>query len=430
MNAVLPSRSVGSRSGSSSVFRTAARMEEMRPSAIREILKVTEAPGVISFAGGLPAPDLFPTAAVARAAAKILAEDGPAALQYGTTEGFNPLREWVRAHLAATVGHSVTPDRVLVTHGSQQGLDLVSKVLIDPGGPVLVENPCYLGALQAFRSYQADVIGVRTDAGGLLPDALEETLATAARRPKFLYIIPNFQNPTGVSLSAGRRAEIARIAAAHELPVVEDDPYGLLRFSGESPAALSAEVGMRDWIYLGTASKFLAPGLRVAWLVSSDSRIHERLVTAKQTADLHTSALSQRLVWECVRSPETLAAHVGRLRAVYASRRDAMLDALARYLPEGCSWTRPAGGLFIWVALPALLDATALLRRATEQRVAFVPGEPFWVGAPKRNTLRLNFSNASESRIEEGIARLSRLIGSTPNSPGLMSFKTKLTRSA
>lgn len=390
----------------STPLRFATRAGQMRPSAIREILKVTELADVISFAGGLPAPELFPIDDTLRAAQAVLTHDGAAALQYSTTEGFRPLREWVCAHLASSVGLSASPDHVLITHGSQQGLDLLAKVLLDPGDVVLVENPAYLGALQAFRSYEANVIGVDSDSEGLWPELLREALARAPRRPKFLYLIPNFQNPTGTSLSSGRRAEIATIAAEAGLLVVEDDPYGRLRFAGTAKPAFVAHPDLRSWVYLGTSSKILAPGMRVAWLATSEPTLFEKLVTAKQSTDLHTSTFTQRLVWEVVRQPGWLEQHVARLCAVYGRRRDCMLAALDKNLPADCAWTRPDGGLFLWVTLPAAIDATVLLRAAARERVAFVPGEPFWVGEPRRNTLRLNFSNASEEQIAIGIARL------------------------
>jgi 2-aminoadipate transaminase len=394
---------------STRVVRFAARTANMRPSAIREILKVTESPDMISFAGGLPAPELFPVDETAHAAQAILATDGARALQYSTTEGHAALREWVARHVADAVGLNTTPDHVLITHGSQQGLDLIAKVLIDPGDVVLVENPAYLGALQAFRAYEANVVGVASDADGMQPASLQEALARAPVRRKCVYLIPNFQNPTGTSFSAARRAQIARIAAEAGLLVVEDDPYGRLRFSGDAAPALVAD-RVPDWVYLGTTSKILAPGLRVAWLVASDMTLREKLVTAKQASDLHTSTFTQRLAYELLQVPGWLDAHVAKLRAVYGKRRDLMLAALERHLPSGCSWTRPAGGLFLWVTLPEAIDATELLKLATRERVAFVPGEPFWVGAPKRNTLRLNFSNATEEQIASGIARLGAVI--------------------
>jgi 2-aminoadipate transaminase len=395
----------------SSLRSFATRTANMRPSAIREILKVTESPDVISFAGGLPAPELFPVDETARAAQAILATDGAAALQYSTTEGYLPLRAWVADHVKATVALPATPDQILITHGSQQGLDLLGKVLLDPGDVVLVENPAYLGALQAFRAYEATVIGVAADEHGMRPDALRDALADCPRRPKFLYVIPNFQNPTGTSLSAERRAAIARIAAEADMLVVEDDPYGRLCFEGRPSPALVSH-GVPQWVYLGTSSKILAPGLRVAWLVTASSALRDKVVNAKQAADLHTSTFTQRLVYEVVRHPGWLENHVVRLCATYRRRRDAMLAALKKHLPSVCAWTHPTGGLFLWVTLPEEIDATALLTQAACERVAFVPGEPFWVDAPRRNTLRLNFSNAQESQIEVGIARLGGVIQS------------------
>ncbi len=396
-----------------SSFAFAQRTAGLKPSAIREILKVTGSPDVISFAGGLPAPELFPIEATARAAQSLLAEDGPASLQYDITEGYLPLRQWVCSHLAETVGLQVSPDQILITNGSQQGLDLISKVFLDPGDLVLVENPAYLGALQAFQAYEAVPVGLESDEHGLRPEALRTFLETSPRKPKFLYLIPNFQNPTGRTTPAARRAEIVAIAAHFDLPVIEDDPYGRLRFSGESVSALGTFPDARRWLYLGTSSKIMTPGLRVAWLVAPDREVYEKLVAAKQAADLHTSAFTQRLVWRYVREPGVVTAHVATLCSVYGRRRDVMLDALARHLPAGCTWTKPDGGLFLWVTLPESIDTLELLKAAAQQKVAFVPGAPFWVDSPVKNTMRLNFSNATEARIEEGIARLGTVIRAT-----------------
>jgi len=393
-----------------SSFAFAQRTAGLKPSAIREILKVTGSPDVISFAGGLPAPELFPIEATARAAQSLLAEDGPASLQYDITEGYLPLRQWVCAHLAETVGLTVSPDQILITNGSQQGLDLISKVFLDPGDIVLVENPAYLGALQAFQSYEAVPVGLESDEHGLRPEALRTFLETSPRKPKLLYLIPNFQNPTGRTTPAARRAEIVSIAAHFGVPVIEDDPYGRLRFSGEDVPALGTFPDARHWLYLGTSSKIMTPGLRVAWLVAPDREVYEKLVAAKQAADLHTSAFTQRLVWRYVREPGVVTAHVATLCSVYGRRRDVMLAALARHFPSGCSWTQPDGGLFLWATLPESIDTLELLKTAAQQKVAFVPGAPFWVDSPVKNTMRLNFSNATEARIEEGIARLGAVI--------------------
>ena len=389
-------------------FRYAVRTAGFKPSAIREILKVAESPEIVSFAGGLPAPELFPIDDLARAAATVLSIQGSAALQYGLSEGYVPLREWVCTYLAETVGLATSVERVLILHGSQQGLDLVAKVLIDPNDVVLTDNPAYLGALQAFRSYQARVVGLQSDRHGLLPDVLDRWLRTSAERPKFLYLNPNFQNPTGTCLAAERRWAIASLAAKYEFPIVEDDPYGELRFSGVAqPALASLPLGQTS-IYLGTSSKILAPGLRVAWLVAPDRSFFERVVTAKQGTDLHTSGFTQRVVWEAVRPEGRLRRHVATLRAVYGRRRNAMIAAMKTQFPSGCTWTEPEGGLFLWVQTPPPIDTERLLPLALAEKVAFVPGAPFWVDRPVRNTLRLNFSNASEERIAYGIERLGK----------------------
>lgn len=394
-------------------LRFARRMQSLKPSAIREILKTTESPGVISFAGGLPAPELFPVEAVQEAAARVLAGDAQRALQYGVTEGYQPLRSWLGAHLEETVGLKVPASSVLVTQGSQQGLDLLGKVLINPGDTVLVENPAYLGALQAFQSYEANVVGLPSDAEGVSPEALEEHLRSGAPAPKFLYLIPNYQNPTGNSMSASRRRRIAEVAGCHGLLVVEDDPYGRLRFEGEALPALGASGGEVAWVYLGSISKVVAPGLRVGWLATSDRGLLERLVTAKQATDLQTGSLTQRIVHELLQKPGWLAGHIAGLNSVYRERRDVMLGALQNELAGRATWTRPAGGLFLWVELAGETDTIELLRGAGQHKVAFVPGAPFWVGAAPCNTLRLNFSNATTEQIATGIARLGQLIRET-----------------
>lgn len=388
----------------------ASRMAQLKPSAIREILKTTVAPDVISFAGGLPAPELFPTDALRAAAEAVLSTEGPASLQYGVTEGHAPLRRWIAEHVGETVKLDLPPERVLVTHGSQQALDLISKVLLNPGDTVVVENPAYLGALQAFQSYEANIVGVAADAEGIRPNLLEAALQARESRVKFLYLIPNYQNPTGTSWSAERRHEVARLAASRGVLVVEDDPYGRLRFSGEALPALGASAGNADWVYLGSTSKILAPGLRVGWLCTSCDSLYERLVTAKQACDLHTSSLTQRIVAHAVAQPDWLDRHVQTLIEVYRKRRDLMLTALQQEFAGVATWTRPEGGLFLWMSLVDKIDTLELLRRAAAHKVAFVPGAPFWVGHAPVNTLRLNFSNATEAGIVEGIARLARLV--------------------
>lgn len=406
-------------SGSPSPFRYAARAAGLRASAIRDMLKVTAQPEVISFAGGLPCPELFPLAEFRRAARAVLSRTGPSSLQYDLSEGHPPLREWVCRHLGQTVGLAVSPDQVLITSGAQQALDLIGKVLIDPGDVVLVENPAYLGALQAFGAYEPRVCGLPTDDDGILVEALHEVLRTSDRRPKFLYVVSNFQNPTGHSTSLERRLRIVALTTEYGIPIVEDDPYGRLRYAGPDLPAMASLPGAEDCLYLGTCSKILAPGMRVAWLCVRDLRLHERLLAAKQACDLHTSSFTQRLVWQIVRQSGFMEAHLSRLRRAYTRRRDAMLSALDSRLPPGSEWTRPAGGLFLWVKLPEPVDTLELLKSCVARKVAFVPGAPFWVGAARSSTLRLNFSNASEDRIAVGINRLGEAVSDLLDGPPL-----------
>ena len=403
-------KSVLAPAGSGTLYRYAERMDRLKMSAIRELLKLTERPEVISFAGGLPAPELFPVAEFAEACAEVLRDDGPAALQYMTTEGYAPLRRWVCEFLHAANGLETTPERVLIVSGSQQGVDLVSKVLLDPGDLVVIENPSYLGAIQAFDAYQAGYLDVATDDAGMLPDDLRRVLASAPRKPKLLYIVANFANPTGITPSLERRREIVAIAREHAIPILEDDPYGRLRYSGEALPSVSAIAGGEGVIYAGTASKTIAPGMRVAWLVLPDVELHDKVVMAKQAADLHTSTFAQRAVYAYVKRPGAVDRHVATMVPVYRARRDAMVAALTAKLPAGWSWAYPDGGLFLWMRAPQGVDTTRLLERALERHVAFVPGAPFWVNRDVRNTLRLSFSNSSETTIAEGVDRLAATI--------------------
>ena len=393
-----------------SAFRYAARMAGLKASAIREILKVTEMPDVISFAGGLPAPELFPVEQFARACQEVLAQDGPAALQYSVTEGYPPLRQWVSGYLLDTINLRCTPEQVLIISGSQQGLDLIGKVLLDPGDYVILENPAYLGAIQAFDAYQARYLNVATDDDGIRTDDLERVLSRAPMRPKLLYLVPNFQNPSGITLSLQRRKEVIAICERYGVPIFEDDPYGRLRYSGDPLPSLAALADGHNCIYMSTVSKTMAPGMRVAWLVMRDRTLYERVVPAKQAADLHTSSFTQRIVYAYARRPGAVEAHVKTMLPVYARRRDVMLKALADLMPEACTWTRPDGGLFLWTRVPESIDTQRLLEDASEAKVAFVPGAPFWVNRDVRNTMRLNFSNATDEMIVEGIRRLGDLV--------------------
>jgi len=383
----------------------ARRMSRIQPSAIREILKVTERPEVLSFAGGLPAPEAFPVEELARAHAEVLANEGASALQYATTEGFLPLRTWIAGRMAQR-GMQVEHEHVLVTAGSQQGIDLTAKALLDPGDTVVVENPSYLAALQAFQAYEARFAVVGSDDHGMRVDELERLLRRM--RPKLIYLVPTFQNPRGTTLSLERRVRVAQLAAEHGVPVLEDDPYNELRYSGDPLPAVAALDDRAPVIHLGSFSKTLAPGLRLGWAVASEEMIRA-MTLAKQSADLHTGALAQRAVARLLASFD-YDAHLRRIRALYAERCRVMIESLERNLPPGSEWTHPQGGLFVWASLPAGIDCGDLLVLAARANVAFVPGAPFFARDPQHNTMRLNFSNRSPELICEGMSRLGRLL--------------------
>ncbi|MBV9646761.1 MAG: PLP-dependent aminotransferase family protein [Candidatus Eremiobacteraeota bacterium] len=385
-------------------------MRRLHASAIREILKTTQMPDVISFAGGLPAPELFPRREFAEALAEVLENEGHHALQYSVTEGLPKLREWICRYLESASGISCSADEILIVSGSQQGLDLIGKVLLDPGDAVVIENPAYLGAIQAFDAYQATYLNVETDDEGMRPDDLVRVLRSSDRKPKFIYVVPNFANPTGVTLSLERRRALLAIAREYGVPIFEDDPYGRLRYSGDPLPPLAALAHGHHVIYMSTVSKIIAPGMRVAWLVMPDHQLYDKVVPAKQAADLHTSSLTQRAVYAYARHPGRVEEHIAHMLPVYRARRDAMLSALAEHMPEGTSWTRPDGGLFLWVRTRRSVDTGAILPEAFTRKVAFVPGAPFWVNADVRNTMRLNFSNENEETIAEGIRRLGGLL--------------------
>jgi 2-aminoadipate transaminase len=382
----------------------ARRAERLNPSTIREILKLTERPGIVSLAGGLPAADAFPVPAIAEATARVLRDTPREALQYAASEGFGPLREWVAAELAAQ-GLSADAAQVLITSGSQQGLDLVGKVLIDPGSAVAVEQPTYLGALQAFAPYEPRFAALDSDAEGPLPAALQAA-GKAGTRARFAYLLPNFQNPSGRCLGAARRLVLVQAAAEAGVPIVEDNPYGELWYDAPPPPPLAAAAGAGA-VYLGSFSKVLAPGLRLGYVVAPRA-LWPKLLQAKQAADLHTPGFNQRIVHEVVRDG-FLARHLPTVRARYRAQRDAMRAALERHLPPGCRWAVPAGGMFFWLELPAALDAAALLPRAVEAGVAYVPGAAFFCAAPRANTLRLSFVTAAPAQIETAVAALGRV---------------------
>ena len=374
------------------------RAQKLTSSAIREILKVTERPEVISFAGGLPSAATFPVDRLRAACVDVLTTAPSPALQYGPTEGYLPLREWVAER------YHVSPSNVLITTGSQQGLDLLGKVLIDPGSCVLVETPTYLGALQAFSLSEPQFASVASDDAGLIPDALTADLLRDAR---FMYCLPNFQNPTGRRLPIARRQQLARVASDAGLLLLEDDPYGALSYRGEQfPTLLSMNAD--GVVHMGSFSKVLAPGLRVGYLIAPEA-LHRKLVQAKQAADLHTPSFNQRIVHEVVKTG-FLDEHIPQIRALYGAQCHAMLDAMREHFPAGVEWNQPEGGMFIWVKLPEHVDATALLEKAIAANVAFVPGAPFYANEPQQNTLRLSFVTVPKERIAEGIARLGELL--------------------
>ncbi|HEY6132583.1 MAG TPA: PLP-dependent aminotransferase family protein [Rubrivivax sp.] len=386
-----------------SPFTLARRAEQMNPSIIREILKVTEQPGIVSLAGGLPSADTFPIQAVRDATEVVLRDHPRDALQYAASEGFAPLREWVATHLAQQHDMRVDADQVLITTGSQQGLDLAAKVLIDSGSRVLVETPTYLGALQAFAPYEPQVVSLESDHEGPLPEAL----AAAAAGARFAYLLPNFQNPTGHVYTEARRAALVSAARATGLPLIEDNPYGDLWYDAPPPAPLATR-WPEGVLYLGSFSKVLAPGLRLGYVVAPPT-LYPKLLQAKQASDLHTSIFNQRVVYEVVRDG-LLERHVPTIRARYKAQRDAMEAALERHLSGLAQWQRPVGGMFFWLELPAGLDAMALLPQAVEAGMAFVPGEPFFADAPRRNTLRLSFVTVAADRIEAGVAALAAVL--------------------
>jgi 2-aminoadipate transaminase len=403
-------------------YRFAQRTKAIKSSVIRELLKLTQRPEVISFAGGLPAPELFPIERFQQACQGVLAEKGACALQYGTTEGYAPLREMIAQNMAR-YGVVAAADNILITSGSQQALDLIGKLLVNPGDRLLVEAPTYLGALQAFNVYGAEYVSVPIDDNGVQTERLEEALRSG---PKFMYILPNFQNPGGVTLSEGRRHELVFLADRYGIPIIEDDPYGQLRYEGQHlpPLIVADRENLRrdggyrlgNVIYLSTFSKTLAPGLRLGWIVAPPEVI-SKLVQLKQGADLHTSTFVQVVAHEVARDG-FLDEHVKKIRHVYRERRDAMLAALQEFFPPEVTWTHPAGGLFLWVTLPADIESKALFEASLQQDVAFVPGDSFYAtGDEGRRHMRLNFSNAPPDRIREGIRRLSIAVRSQMKRP-------------
>ncbi len=391
--------------------RYAQRTKCAKSSIIRELLKLTQRPEVISFAGGMPAPQVFPVEKFKEACAKVLTDNPTAALQYGPTEGYLPLRQFIVEQMAR-YGVVASVDNVMMTSGSQQALDLIAKLLINRGDRILVESPSYLGALQAFDLMGAEYVTVPIDDHGLNTDYLEAALRSG---PKFMYILPNFQNPGGVTLSEDRRRELVLLSDKYGIPIIEDDPYGQLRYEGEhkTPLVVLDRTNLQrdngytlgNVIYLSTFSKLLAPGMRLGWIVAPPDVI-ARLVQIKQSSDLHTSTFNQMVTYEVARDG-FLEEHVKLIRGVYSQRKDAMLRAMTDYFPEDVTWTHPHGGLFLWATLPSGINARKLLDEALRHDVAFVPGDPFFAEGDKGSHMRLNFSNATPEMIREGVRRLS-----------------------
>jgi 2-aminoadipate transaminase len=391
-----------------------AAARRMSSSAIREILKVTRRPDMISFAGGLPAPELFPVAEVRAAADRVLSDHGAAALQYSTTEGHLPLREWIAQQ------SRLTPDHVQIVSGSQQGLDLLGRVLIDPGDVMLVEQPTYLGALQAFSSYQPRFVEVATDDDGIVPEALDEQLRALGTR-SLLYTVPTFQNPTGRTLPLHRRRQLLEITRRHGVTIIEDGPYNDLRFRGQDIPAIfqlafdeAADPDTINVVMLGTFSKVLAPGLRDAW-VQGPRHVIDRLVYAKQACDLHSPTLNQLIITELL--DDVLPRQINLISQAYGQRASVMLDSIRRLFPRGATCTDPEGGMFCWVTLLAnpdhLIDTTAMLAAAVERKVTYVPGQPFFASGDGRNTLRLSYATSTEDQIRTGISALADVIRHT-----------------
>jgi 2-aminoadipate transaminase len=395
-------------------YRYANRTKRMGSSVIRELLKLTEQPDIISFAGGLPAPDVFPIKQFKEACAYVLDNNGPQALQYGTSEGYTPLREMIARH-NARFSVDIEADNIMITSGSQQALDFIGRVFINQGDHIVVESPTYLGALQAWNAYGAQYISVPSDEHGMIVDKLEEALRIG---PKFIYVLPNFQNPTGTTLSLERRHQLVELADRYGVPIIEDDPYGQLRYEGDHlPSVVMLDSEHQNCnghkysgnvIYMSTFSKLLAPGLRLAWVIAPKEVIR-KLVQSKQAADLHTATFNQVVAYE-VGKGGFIDEHVKVIRATYKERRDVMLETMDEVFPSEVRWTHPEGGMFLWGILPEGMDAAEVFKKAVERKVAFVPGASFHPNGGGDNTMRINFSYANPEIIREGITRLGTLL--------------------
>jgi len=385
----------------------AQRMEKIKASEIREILKLTQEPEVISFAGGLPAVETFPAKDLVEVSARVLTEHWAQALQYSPTEGFPPLRSLIAERMNRRLGTAVEAENVLITSGSQQGLDLCAKILIDPGDVILCESPTYLGAIGAFKAYEPRFVEVETDDEGMVPEDLEAKLSEIGNI-RFIYVIPDFQNPSGRTWSLERRRAVMELVRRFEIPIVEDCPYSEVRFEGEHLPPLKSMEGS-DWVvYLGTFSKVFCPGMRMAWLAASQPLLG-KLILTKQGADLHTQTLGQMQLADYLEHFD-LDANIRKTIELYRKRRDVMLEKMEEFFPEGVSWTHPEGGMFLWVTLPEGLDAYRILDDCLKEKVAFVPGAPFFPNGGHENTLRMNYSASDVERIATGVERMAGVI--------------------
>ena len=380
----------------------------LKASEIRELLKLTTMPEIISFAGGLPAPELFPTEDLKKVDEAVLTKEGQAALQYGTTEGYTPLREQIAGRMKKSFMVDCTPENIVITSGSQQGLSLLAQIFLNPGDVVLVESPTYLGAINAFKLCGPEFVEVPTDDKGIIPEELEKILAKYGDRVRMMYVIPEFQNPTGITWPMERRKAFMDIVNKYDFPVIEDDPYGELRYDGDVVPSLKSMDTKGNIIFLGSFSKIFMPGLRVAWMVA-DPVIIDKVVKLKQAVDLQSSSFAQRQASYFIDMFD-LDAHVEKIKALYGKRRTLMYDSMKEYFPEGVTFTYPEGGLFTWVTLPENMDAKEIMPKVLEKNVAYVPGGPFYPNGGNANHFRLNYSNMPEDRIVEGIKRLGAVL--------------------
>lgn len=388
-------------------MKLSKRMEHVKASEIREILKLTQQPSMISFAGGLPAPELFPIDAIREANDMVLKKNGMEALQYTTTEGYLPLREWIASRLNTRLQTKYDADAILITHGSQQALDLAGKVFLDEGDIVLCESPTYLAAISAFKMFGASFVAVDCDRDGMMIEALEKAIQNN-KNCKLIYVISDFQNPSGRSYSLERRQQLAATANRYDIPLLEDNPYGELRFNGEQLAAISSFDTKDNCMITGTFSKIFCPGYRIGW-IAGDPALIRKFVLVKQGTDLQCNTMAQMAIYEYLKVND-IDQHISKIKAIYKHRLEIIVDAMKKHFPKEVTWNTPDGGLFLWVVLPTWMNAKALLIKSVERQVAFVPGGPFFPNGGNENTLRLNFSNMQEERIVQGIEVLGQLL--------------------